>query len=451
MKIVSEHVGVKRSIYDRLLSGGSWAFAGKLFGGLSGLLVSATLSHLLSIAELGSFFLASSMVGIGVLVAQFGLNQAALGMVSRAIGDGQPEKAKAVVMKVVLLGAIGAITVAIVLFLGLGEWTALVVLKSSLTASIVSLLAAWVVVQSLQNILAEIFRGYRDIRFATLMGGIASGALFLLIIGIIFFVNIHVSLRHVIGIVIGSVCTAAIGGGIILWQRLREIQKIQIATKDVLIVAFPLFVSSIAYFITQADLWIVSAFRPPEEVAIYGAATRLVLLVSMPLLLVNAVIPPILAELYVHSDHHALQNLLRATATLGGIPAIIMLIVFMIWGSDLLGLIYGAAYREGSLILILLGLGQFVNVWTGSCGYMLLMAGRQNIIMIIQVVCALMTLMLAINLVKHYGDTGVALAVMMGTAIQNVSMLIAVKRELGIWTHADLCHISSFVNAIRKA
>jgi O-antigen/teichoic acid export membrane protein len=39
----------------------------------------------------------------------------------------------------------------------------------------------------------------------------------------------------------------------------------------------------------------MGAFRPHTEVAVYGAASRLVILVAMPLVIVNSVVPPLIA------------------------------------------------------------------------------------------------------------------------------------------------------------
>src|SRR5207249_1522446 len=54
-----------------------------------------------------------------------------------------------------------------------------------------------------------------------------------------------------------------------------------------------------------------------------------------------------------------------------------LILLFMIWSSPLMGL-FGADFRAGSPLLVILCLGQAVNCGTGSVGYLLLMSGHQK-------------------------------------------------------------------------
>jgi O-antigen/teichoic acid export membrane protein len=63
-------------------------------------------------------------------------------------------------------------------------------------------------------------------------------------------------------------------------------------------VSWPMWVTNITLFVgTQTDIWIVGAFRSQEEVAIYGAAVKLVLMVALPLQIVSTVVPPLITEM----------------------------------------------------------------------------------------------------------------------------------------------------------
>jgi O-antigen/teichoic acid export membrane protein len=127
-----------------------------------------------------------------------------------------------------------------------------------------------------------------------------------------------------------------------------------------------MWVTNMTLFVgLQTDFWIVGAFRPQEEVAIYGAAVKLVLMVALPLQIVSAVVPPLITELYVQGRRRELERALRATATLAGIPACLVLAVFMTLGGPILGTVYGGYYREGWLVLAVLSAGQLVNVGLG--------------------------------------------------------------------------------------
>ena len=201
-------------------------------------------------------------------------------------------------------------------------------------------------------------------------------------------------------------------------------------------VAWPMWVSGSALLLlSQADILVLGIFRPAAEVAIYGAASTLVALVAMSLVIVNAVIPPIIAELYSQNKRAELEKLLRTTASVAGIPTLGVLVLFIFQGDHLLALVYGEYYAEGGLILTILSVGQLVNVFTGSCGITLTMTGNQTTMMMITLVIGAFTVALALALGSQYGAIGVAVAAASGWTLQNIAMLVGAKIKTGMWTH----------------
>ena len=146
----------------------------------------------------------------------------------------------------------------------------------------------------------------------------------------------------------------------------RRVSKLpstnEILSKEIIAISWPLWINSIGLLIlNQADTLILGASRHSSEVAIYGVVFRLAVMVSMPLLITNAVLPPIIAELYSKNEKRKLERGLRSAATLVTIPAIILFGIFLIWGKDILSILFGEQYRVGYPILVILSLGQLIN------------------------------------------------------------------------------------------
>ena len=198
----------------------------------------------------------------------------------------------------------------------------------------------------------------------------------------------------------------------------------------------PLWITSLILFtLTQADLWIAGIYLPQQQVAVYGAAFRLVLLVAVPLQIVNMVVAPLIAELYTQGKREELERSLRVAATVTGIPSFLTLVAFMLFGKPILGLVFGGYYREGALILALLSVGQLVNVWTGSCVQTLMMTGNQAPVMNATIATGLLIITGALWAGHIYGAVGIAGAVATGKAFQNILMLFYARKRTGIWTH----------------
>jgi O-antigen/teichoic acid export membrane protein len=208
---------------------------------------------------------------------------------------------------------------------------------------------------------------------------------------------------------------------------------------QIILAAWPLWVTSITLFaLSQIDLWIMGMLREQSEVGIYGATKKLAVLVSMPLLITNSVVPPLIAELNARDEHKKLEWTLRTTATVAALPAFIALALLIFGAEPILSTIYGEYYAAGASILIALSAGQLVNVWSGSCGYALIMTGHQVAMMKISILCSMISIALAFYLIPGFGGLGAAISVSVALIIQNLLMLFAVKRYLGIWTHFDI-------------
>jgi O-antigen/teichoic acid export membrane protein len=154
---------------------------------------------------------------------------------------------------------------------------------------------------------------------------------------------------------------------------------------------------------------------------------------TIPLSMASAILTPMIAELHAKGQKDRLEKVLRVVATLGGLPAILVILLFVFVGGPGLELIYGnASYRDGWPVLVLLGLGQLVNIWSGVCAQLLMMTGHQKAVMSIALATSIMAIVAAILVVEPFGMVGVAFVFATGIALQNVIMVLHSYRVLGV-------------------
>ena len=304
----------------------------------------------------------------------------------------------------------------------------------------------WVVMAALQNLAAETFRGFHDIRLASFFTRAASNVICSVLLIFLWLWRRHASLADAVIISIVAGTATVLIAALIMRQKVRSLgdDDGQMSSKQVLMAALPQLITNLTLFAnTQAGLWILGASRPHTETAIYGAAMRLVVVVNMPMVIVNWVVSPIIAEMYAQKKNRELETTLRTVATLAGIPALVALGSFCLMGKLILGILYGSYYGAGAMILTLLSAGQLVNVWSGSCGTTLIMSGHQGTMMKITVVCGLLNAAGALWLVRGYGGIGIAAATASATILQNLLMLMFAKKKTGVWTHARFSVLTS--------
>jgi len=181
---------------------------------------------------------------------------------------------------------------------------------------------------------------------------------------------------------------------------------------------------------------VVGHFRPESDVALYGAAYRLVFFVATGFIIVSQVVPPIIAELHARGQRRELEQALRSVSTLAGIPALIVLAIFLFAGPFVMETVYGPFFRQGATVLAILSVARLVAVCTGSSGATLMMTGHQRTMMVITVTTGVASLTAEILLAPSYGITGVAAATCAAQIVQNVLQLTFARLRVGIWTHA---------------
>ena len=96
--------------------------------------------------------------------------------------------------------------------------------------------------------------------------------------------------------------------------------------------------------------------------------------------------------------------------------------------------LFGAEFAAGGYLLRILAIGQFINVLSGSVGYLLMMSGHERDLRNITLVVGPLSLLLAIVLTNYFGVVGAALATAIGIGSQNLAAVWMVNRRLGFNT-----------------
>jgi O-antigen/teichoic acid export membrane protein len=444
----------------RLLSGGAWAFGGRILVAFAGLISSALLARLLTPQALGTYFLAFSILNVGTSLGQLGLTGTLVRLVAEGMGLDLFGRVRRVISVVLGVGTLGAVSVGSV-YLLFGDDLATFVFNAPALAAITGLLAGWIMVGTMQGLLGETFRGFHDVRLATILGGQTTGAatgaatvtLLTASLFLLWLVNGQATLTTV---VLLAICSGAANTLVAGWLLHRRVTRLPRQTpekgeeadpkkvlREVVSISLPLLVISLVMMIrTTGDIWTLGAFLPQSELALYGAANRLVSMVTMPLAIVTAIAPPLIAEMYSQGRREDLEHTLRSMATLTGIPAWLASMGCIFFAGPILGLVYGPYYREGAIVLAVLSIGQFANVCAGSCGIVLAYTGHQKMLMVITIIVSAVTLAAMLATVQFYGVVGVAVCKAVGQLLQNGIVLLVVKQKTGMWTHIGFRGIS---------
>jgi O-antigen/teichoic acid export membrane protein len=438
----------------RLLSGSTWALGGKIGAATIGIVTNGVLARLLTKQEFGVYFLAFSIISLGAVIGSLGLPKTVLRFVAENMTLGQPGRARRAIYTALGLGVLGALCISLAYLFIVGDLVSRYLFHSSALVAIIGLTAGWMAISAMQEIMAETFRGFHDIRMATLFGGLATGGksagliMRIMLLACLALLGLmsgwDTDLRTVMLASIGSGAASSLLAALFLHKRISSLgtqgMENPISAGDELRDAFPILIISLTSFIllSAADIWILGIFRSDAEVAVYGAAARLVALIAMPLLLTNLVLPPIIAEMYAQGRTAELEGTLRSFSTLSGVPSLLVLIVFMFLGGPILGVVYGSGYQSAAMVLVLLSAGKLAAVWAGSCGAVLQFTGHQGSMLRVNLLTSPLFIIGALLVVRDYGPVGIASMTAAITVLQNAALVLVAKRKTGMWTCVSL-------------
>lgn len=179
------------------------------------------------------------------------------------------------------------------------------------------------------------------------------------------------------------------------------------------------------------DLFVLTNFAPDAEVGVYSAALRAGQILVLFLTSVSLMFSPFVADLHNRGEHERLDRLFKAL-TRWTLAATLPVFLLLLVAPESALRIFGAEFRGGEAALLILIAGQFVNVATGSVGFVLIMVGRTGWDLVVYAVSLALNLGLAFWLCPRYGIEGAAVANATTFALSKWARLALVKRFVRI-------------------
>ena len=177
---------------------------------------------------------------------------------------------------------------------------------------------------------------------------------------------------------------------------------------------------------------VAGVFVSPEDVAHLSAAHRTANVTSFILMVVNMALAPRYALLWREKKINELRRLAVVSTRAMIIMALPLVAFILIFPAEILK-IFGKGFEQAAILLSIMAVGQFVNVATGSVGYLLNMSGHERDLRRTIMFTAPLSIFLSIFLTYMFGVLGAAFSTAIGIVIQSFAALMIVKRRLGFW------------------
>jgi O-antigen/teichoic acid export membrane protein len=208
------------------------------------------------------------------------------------------------------------------------------------------------------------------------------------------------------------------------WQFLKESLPI-------------LYSSSIIVILNWLGTFVLGIYSTNEVIGIFSLCVKIAFLLNFVSQAINSILAPKIAKIYMSNKLLECQKLISFSAKLNFLSSLIIGIIVIIFNKYLLG-IFGEEFKAGSLIFIILCIGQLISSFSGSVGIILQMTGKQVIYQYLMIIALIVSLFFMFLLVPIYGGEGAAIASLLSMLSWNLLGIIYIEKKLFIKSYFTL-------------
>lgn len=388
-------------------------------------------ARVLGVGGFGIFSLALTVITIASVISRWGLDNVLLKQVAAHTQD-RPKIANGYVLTAVLMTVSIGLPISFMFWFFSDDIAKYIFSEPEMSIALSTM--AWLIIPMAGVLLmGEALKAYAKPVFATLLQNVLPPSVSLIAL-FSFWLLDFISLEIVVfAVVFGFVVSFMIS--VVGWMKVAPCYEFsRQSLKGIASQGWPmLLISSGALIMAWSDTVILGIYKDASEVGVYSAASRVVMITSLILIAINSITAPKYARYYNKGDSLAIAKLAQTASALllliVSIPSAI-LILFPEWVMSW----FGFEYTAGAGILVILALGQMVNVVCGSVGYLLSMTGKEHTFRNIMLLTAVFNIILSVFLVQDYAAYGVAFSTAFSVIVWNLWSMYEVKKHLGFWT-----------------
>ena len=182
-----------------------------------------------------------------------------------------------------------------------------------------------------------------------------------------------------------------------------------------------------------SDVLILSIMVTAADLGIYTTSLRYSVLLQFVLLAFSLISAPKISQLLSKKNWMGLKQLIRRVS-LGIVIITLPVTLFCLFFPHFAMGVFGKEFLAGSTVLVILTLGQIVNMGTGVVGTLLTYSGNQNDVLKVNGVSGALNIIACIPLIHYFGILGAAISSSLFLVLGNLVQVILVYRKFGFYS-----------------
>lgn len=284
---------------------------------------------------------------------------------------------------------------------------------------------------ALQLVFGSGLQALKAIKLKVLVDRLIHPALTLVLVVIFYLLGLRLE-----ALILATICgflASVITGQILLHKAAQKFiadAAPKFETKTWLRFALPMsFYTFIQNVMNSTDVLFLTAFATASQVGLYSAADRTSIFVVMPILALNTIFSPLIAEYYTRGEHEQLANMSRLVTKWSFSLSLPVFLCFFVFHDPILS-IFSREYTTASTVLIILSFSNLVNAIAGTAGSLLVMTGHARLVLINTAATIVINIVMAFILVPRFNIVGAAIAAALAVVILDVAYFIETYRIL---------------------
>ncbi len=183
--------------------------------------------------------------------------------------------------------------------------------------------------------------------------------------------------------------------------------------------------------LSYTDVLMLQQFRPPEDVGIYFAVVKTLVLVSFIHYAIGASTAHRFSELHATGDKKRLEDFVAYSIKVMFWPSLAVTILLLIAGKPMLWL-FGPQFVDGYGMMFVMAIGLVVRAAVGPVERLLNMLGKQHVCAVAYGLAFLVNFTMGLLLIPAYGGYGAAAALSIALVFLTVVLFYVAKTRLGL-------------------
>jgi O-antigen/teichoic acid export membrane protein len=327
------------------------------------------------------------------------------------------------------------ISLAVVLFFGAELFSNVIGSKNEYTL-LVKCLALALPFFALNLITIELYRGIGLLRYSEFFRSILVPAV--IVVGYLVLWNQQLTDDEIIYLFISSTVFSTLVSAFILRHNFTIEQKIikkTIGISQILTTSIPMMISgTMGTLLTALPIFFINFYGSKQDVGVFSLNFKISQTITLILMIVNTILAPKIAFYYHAQRKNELQKLLWQSSRLMFWIALLLVLLLILFGKIILNF-FGSEYIGSYSLLVILVMGNFVNVASGSVGIFMNMSGNEKKLIKLRLINLISCLAAYWIFIPRYGSLAAGIITSVEIIIFNIVTARYIKKVLHYTTY----------------